>query len=156
VEAGTPGGARGARTRWALAGLGMLIVAALAVLIVVLARSSETSGPTVAVRTVAGQDANVRGTARLKGTGKGAQLALNVSHLPDPGRDSYEVWLFDSVADAVPLGRFNGTRIHLDRELPKDPAKYRWIDISLEPPDGNPNHSGESVARVKLSALRSR
>jgi hypothetical protein len=60
------------------------------------------------------------------------------------------------VADAAPLGRFNGARIRLDRELPKDPAKYRWIDISLEPPDGNPNHSGESVARVKLSALRGR
>ena len=41
----------------------------------------------------------------------------------------------------------------LDLKLPSDASHYRYVDISLEPNDGNPNHSGESVLRVALSKL---
>ena len=37
--------------------------------------------------------------------------------------------------------------------LPLDPARYRWIDISREPLDGNRNHSGDSVLRVSVARL---
>jgi hypothetical protein len=38
-------------------------------------------------------------------------------------------------------------------ELPAAAARYRYIDVSLEPADGNPNHSGQSVLRVPLRGL---
>ena len=37
--------------------------------------------------------------------------------------------------------------------LPRNASHYRYVDISREPPDGNPNHSGESVLRVPLAKL---
>ena len=41
----------------------------------------------------------------------------------------------------------------LTASLPRNWRRYRWIDISREPPDGNPSHSGESVARVRTRKL---
>ena len=39
-------------------------------------------------------------------------------------------------------------------KLAAAPAGYRYLDVSLEPADGNPNHSGQSVLRVPLRSLR--
>jgi hypothetical protein len=41
----------------------------------------------------------------------------------------------------------------LTAKLPADARKYRFVDISREPADGNPNHSGASVVRVPLAPL---
>jgi hypothetical protein len=63
------------------------------------------------------------------------------------------VWLYDSVIETKSLTKLNGTKLDLDLKLPSDASHYRYVDISLEPPDGNPNHSGESVLRAPLSKL---
>jgi len=94
-----------------------------------------------------------RGTASLKGEGEEAALTLNVGGLPAP-EGEYEVWLYNSLSDAVSLGRFAGRRIELFQPVPVDPADYRFLDISLEPADGNENHSGQSVLRAPLEELR--
>ena len=41
----------------------------------------------------------------------------------------------------------------LRTRLPRDPARYRYIDISREPLDGNRNHSGASVLRFACRVL---
>jgi hypothetical protein len=41
----------------------------------------------------------------------------------------------------------------MDLRLPAQASRYRSIDVSFEPSDGNPNHSGQSVLRVPLSKL---
>ena len=38
-------------------------------------------------------------------------------------------------------------------KLPASAAGYRYLDVSQEPADGNPNHSGQSVLRVPLRSL---
>jgi anti-sigma-K factor RskA len=63
----------------------------------------------------------------------------------------YEVWLIDeAVHDMVPLGvTRSGT---VDFELPDglDLGRFPVVDVSVEPLDGNPTHSGISVARGVL------
>ena len=66
---------------------------------------------------------------------------------------TYQVWLYNSVIDAASLTQVSGTTLSLDLKLPSNASHYRYVDISLEPNDGNPNHSGDSVLRVTLSKL---
>jgi hypothetical protein len=82
----------------------------------------------------------------------GNDLRIRLTGLPGPRRGFYEVWLYNSVGDARSIGRLrNGA---LSARLPAGAGRYRLVDVSREPRDGNPNHSGASVARVPLSTLR--
>jgi hypothetical protein len=79
---------------------------------------------------------------------------LRVRGLPDPGSDSYSVWLYDSIIDARRLGNARSGRFELNAKLPPAARRYRFVDVSLERADGNVSHSGRSVARVRLAQLR--
>jgi hypothetical protein len=57
------------------------------------------------------------------------------------------------VIEAASLTKVRGTKLVLDLQLPRNASHFRYLDISLEPADGNPNHSGESVLRVPLAKL---
>jgi hypothetical protein len=72
---------------------------------------------------------------------------MRIARLP---AGSYTVWLYDNVADAAPLVRFKAATGTVDIRVPADARHYRYLDVSREPADGNPNHSGESVLRVPL------
>lgn len=96
--------------------------------------------------------ARAEGAARLVGRGRRARLELRVRGLPAL-EDAYEVWLFNSVADAVGLARVVRGSFALRVRLPVRAADYRYVDISREPFDGNANHSGVSVLRVPVSRL---
>jgi hypothetical protein len=65
----------------------------------------------------------------------------------------YEVWLIEpSIVDMVPLGiARSGTQTF---ELPADLdlSKFPVVDVSVEPLDGDPLHSGVSVARGQLES----
>ena len=62
----------------------------------------------------------------------------------------YELWLLGADQQLVGLGSFrvgqDGTAT-LRLPLPVDPERFRYFDISLEPGDGDPGHSGVSVLR---------
>ena len=88
------------------------------------------------------------GTAALTDGGK--RLTLKADGLA-PG--AYQVWLYNDVMDAVSLTKVEGTKLTLDLKLPANASHYRYVDVSREPADGNPNHSGESVLRVRLAKL---
>jgi hypothetical protein len=89
-----------------------------------------------------------RGSARISG----GRLELTASGLRPRAR--YQVWLYDSIVDAVPVGSLRGPSGRIDARLPAGAARHRFLDVSLEPADGNRNHSGQSVLRVPLSKLR--
>jgi hypothetical protein len=113
-------------------------------------RAQPKPGPQVALAPVSGAG-GARGTATL--TQGGRRLRIDVTGLPDPHGGAYQVWLYDSVIDAASLTKVSGAKLTLDLKLPRNASHYRYVDISLEPPDGNPNHSGESVLRVPLAKL---
>jgi hypothetical protein len=96
----------------------------------------------------------------LGGTGKGTasldgrRLTLSVSGLAAPAGGSYEVWLYNDEIDAHPVTSFRSGSAVARAKVPAAAARYRYLDVSFEPADGNPNHSGQSVLRVPLRALR--
>ena len=51
------------------------------------------------------------------------------------------------------VDRVVGSSLDVDKTLPADPSGYKYIDVSREPIDDNPNHSGASVMRVPIAEL---
>lgn len=69
----------------------------------------------------------------------------------DPGDGFLEVWVIDSeVSKLVSLGpvRSDGT---YDLPPDLDPRQFPVVDVSVEPLDGDPAHSGDSVLRGQLT-----
>lgn len=80
----------------------------------------------------------------------GYALDIDLSAVPDPGEGVLELWVIDTeVAGMFTLGAIDGDGLF---ELPEgvDPAAFPVVDISVEPLDGDPTHSGQSVLRGVL------
>jgi len=75
------------------------------------------------------------------------RLSLTVSNLTSASGGHYEIWLYNSLTNSVPLGRLRASVDHLLLPLPRGAAHYRWIDNSLQPV-GAVFHSGESLLRA--------
>ena len=76
----------------------------------------------------------------------------SVRGLPKPD-GSYQVWLYNDIVDAQSLGTISGGSGKLEVKLPSDASDYKSLDVSNEPADANPNHSGASVLRAPLGEL---
>jgi hypothetical protein len=92
-----------------------------------------------------------KGSGTVAVTDEGA--TVTVRGLPDPKGGVYGVWLYDSIVRAKSLGTLEDGSGQLTVALPPDARSYRFLDVSLEPADGNPNHSGDSVLRAPLDEL---
>ena len=78
------------------------------------------------------------------------QLQLSTSGI-DSGDGFFEVWVINmDVTQLVSLGPLRNDGIY---ELPPglDPASFPIVDVSVEPIDGVPTHSGDSVLRGQLT-----
>ncbi len=141
------------RVRWLAAAAGVVLLVGGVLGGVVLGRASDSPPEsTVVLAPVPGGMPvdGVRGQARLSANGG---MHLDVPHLPRPqGRDYYEVWLFDP-----PSGRMLAVGVlppdgHGSYSLPASADRgYSAVEISLEPDDGNPEHSKTSVLRGPLT-----
>ena len=102
--------------------------------------------------------AGTRGSAsaRIVGGPPGPRLRLTVRGLPRPSSGGYVVWLYESVSEARALTGSRRGSFTVTEPLPPGGLRYRFLDLSREPADGNRNHSGESVLRLALSKLRRR
>jgi hypothetical protein len=70
---------------------------------------------------------------------------------PDTDDGYYEVWLLEPAAQRmVQVGVVRGGTTTLALPEGIDLAEYPIVDVSLEPLDGDPTHSGDSVARGEL------
>lgn len=81
-------------------------------------------------------------------------LSLDVEGLDAPDGSFYELWLLDiegdELEDLTSLGRVDAEgnfTIPADIDL----GEFDVIDVSIEPDDGNPDHSGASVLRGGLA-----
>lgn len=89
------------------------------------------------------------GQAELVDDGGTLQIRLDTADL-DAGDGFLEVWLIDpTVSKLVSLGPLRPDGVY---DLPPgvDPAAFPIVDISIEPVDGDPTHSGNSVLRGQL------
>ena len=87
------------------------------------------------------------------------EIALANADLPDPsGEDAdLELWLIEvgpdgGIVDLVSLGIVDDADQTFEVPADIDPADYSVVDISVEPHDGNHDHSGRSILRGQLSA----
>ena len=92
------------------------------------------------------------GEARLAGAGGTA--TVRVTGLP-PSRGGrfYELWLLGAEGELVSLGSFRvpaSGEADLSVPLPADPSRFAALDVSVEPADGDPGHSKQSVLRAPL------
>ena len=72
---------------------------------------------------------------------------------PSADGDFYELWLLNSPDDLVSLGSFRvpaSGEVDVSVPLPGNPDDFAALDVSVEPPDGNPAHSSRSVLRAPL------
>lgn len=93
----------------------------------------------------------------FQGTGSaeldGRTLAVEVEGLDAPEGSFYELWLLDfdgeEVARLESLGRVDAPgSFSVPEDLDLD--EFDVVDVSVEPDDGNPDHSGDSVLRGSL------
>lgn len=90
------------------------------------------------------------GSARVVGSGTDRELDVDVTGL-GPVEGFYEVWLLDADGKKlVSLGLLRGSHGHFVLPPGVDLNAYPVVDISIEPADGNPAHSGDSVVRGRL------
>jgi anti-sigma-K factor RskA len=111
--------------------------------------SDGPEGPALVLKPLT-QPSSAGGTARVVGSG-GDTLDLQVHGLAPTGdRGFYELWLMDTAKRLVALGTFQvpaSGDATVRVPLPVKPSSYRYLDVSREPADGNPAHSGDSVLR---------
>ena len=68
----------------------------------------------------------------------------------DPADGYLELWLLDSSATRlVSLGPLRDDGLY-DVPTGVDPGEFPVVDVSVEPVDGDPTHSGQSVLRGQL------
>ena len=82
-------------------------------------------------------------------------LVVRVELSADAAPDTFrEVWLITADASAlVSLGVLDGTEQTFAIPADVDLNDYVLVDVSQEPVDGDPNHSGDSIVRGELSFL---
>lgn len=115
---------------------------------------SDTPPPTATVSTaelvpLPGWDE--AGEARIQEVDGRLRLHVEVSgDVPDGYR---EVWLLDEeVSQLVSVGMLVGEEGTFDLPDGLDLAELAVVDVSHEPFDGDPNHSGESIVRGQLDS----
>lgn len=78
-------------------------------------------------------------------------LDVDVSDLPAAADGFLELWIIDTEVEGMySLGPLHGSgRYPLPEHV--DPAGFPVVDISIEPTDGVPTHSGKSILRGQLT-----
>ena len=98
------------------------------------------------------ENSDATGNAEVVSTGAGEQLRV-VLDAPDLDDGFYEVWLLEpNVERMVQVGVVRAGTTTLDLPEGLDLSEYPIVDVSVEPLDGDPTHSGVSVARGVLES----
>ena len=110
---------------------------------------SPRAGREVALAAVGDGPRGAHADARLRST----TMRLTVSGLPRVGAGGfYEVWMLRDATHLVALGSFRvgaDGRARVDLPVTSSPRRFPVLDISREPADGDPAHSGHSVLRSR-------
>ena len=144
--------------RWAAPVAALLIGAALGAGVLVVAQNRsesvtvEATAPLTPVPDgpVADRTGQL-GQAELVATNQGQQVRVSTTDLPAMPGTSYEVWLFGDDGKMISLGSLDQGKGEFTVPGDISTQEYRTVDISDEPPDGIPTHSGISMVRGSFS-----
>jgi anti-sigma-K factor RskA len=131
--------------------LGAAAVVLVVVAVAAVVRDDDASPTTEQVAMEGLPDfADVTGSATVVIDGSTRSLGVDLTDVDVPPGSHLELWLLDeAVEQLVPLGPLAGAGPHA---IPEDVdlAATPIVDVSLELDDGNPAHSGVSVARGQI------
>jgi anti-sigma-K factor RskA len=132
----------------AAAALALVALAAAGVALIA-GDGGTAAGRDVALAAVGDGPPGARADARLGAT----TMRLTVSGLPRVGAGGfYEVWMMRDAGHPVALGSLRvgaDGRARVDLPVTASPRRFPVLDISREPADGDPAHSGHSVLRSR-------
>jgi anti-sigma-K factor RskA len=84
----------------------------------------------------------------MRGTGDEQVMTMTARDLPRPPAGAYyEVWLLDDAGGEFPVGVLAPTGEGIWSLPSAVAARYRAIHVTLEPGDGNPSRSPDTVLR---------
>jgi hypothetical protein len=150
---GPPATARsGGRVWWALAASVAGIATGAAAVLGWQALETDEPPPVVATATLAPlADPDATGTASIVGAGGERELTVDLDSASE--YDGFlEVWLLSPDASGlVSLGVLRGDTATFPVPDGLDVGEFPVVDISIEPFDGDPSHSGDSVVRGTLT-----
>jgi hypothetical protein len=140
------------RRRWALPVAAAFLVALVAGAALLGRDSSTKQSPTAQAPLIAVGSQPARGTVAMAGTGASRTMVVSTDLTPTKAGSFYEVWLLDTrtngmVAVGV-LPASGSARFTLPSNLL---AGYNAVDISLQPDNGVPVHSADSVLRANYA-----
>jgi hypothetical protein len=144
----------GSRRRVALLAAAAVVVGLLAGVIGTSVAHRSSSGSVLAQTALAPVDAgDAHGLATLRETSSGRVLRVDLLGLP-AAQGYYEVWLMNAnTGGAVSLGDLDPSHVNtFDVPAGLRLSDFPYVDVSLEPLDGNPAHSSDSVARGRIGA----
>ena len=140
------------RNRILIAASAAAVVVAAVITVGVISTRDSGGGDVVASADLDALAEGFLGSATLVEGDEGLELELDLGDLP-PDDGFYELWLIKdlSTGQMQSLGPIEGggTVAWPDGF---DPADYAVVDISIEPRDGIPTHSGVSVLRGQLES----
>jgi hypothetical protein len=144
---------RSRRRTTLLVAAALVVGAAVGAGAVAVAQRGDEGTPVTAVALDPLADNDASGSAEVVVRGDGSRVVEVELDAPALEDEYYEIWLIDrDVVGMVPLGVVRpGTQTY---ELPDDLdlGAFPLVDVSVEPLDGNPTHSGVSVARGELDS----
>lgn len=134
---------------WLVAACVLAVIVGVAVIASVVGSGDDDPTSVLASSDLEALGERGQGRAELVDHAGNLELRVELADL-DPGDGFLEVWMIDpTVTGLVSLGpvRSDGTYV-----LPPgfDPADFPIVDVSVEPIDGDPTHSGASVLRGQL------
>jgi hypothetical protein len=154
----TPGGAQVLPFRTRRRGLVLVAAAAVAgaVLgagITAVVRGGESTEALTAVALDPLDDEQASGRAEVVVRDDGSRALQVDLDAPVLDGEYYELWLIEpQVVDMVPLGVLRPGSQTFELPAGLDLGEYPLVDVSVEPLDGDPTHSGISVARGELDS----
>jgi hypothetical protein len=94
-------------------------------------------------------------TATVSGSGSSRTVTVQLKGLPAPGGGEgvYELWLYNTLIGAEPLGTASDGNATITARLPADASRFRYLDLSRESGPNDREHSGISVRRTVLAPL---
>ncbi|MDJ0338119.1 anti-sigma factor [Cryobacterium sp. PH31-O1] len=95
------------------------------------------------------------GSARVEQSAEGRRtVVVDLDATAVPSTSLREVWLLKADASGlVSVGFLDGSTGRFVIPASVDLAQYPLVDVSAEPSDGNPAHSGDSIVRGALRGL---
>jgi Anti-sigma-K factor rskA len=136
---------------WLLAVAAAVVGAAVGAGAVAVLQGDDDGAPVASAQLDPLENADASGAARVVERDDGTRVLEVDLRAPQLDDAYYEVWLLEpDVSGLVPLGTTQaGTTVF---EIPAglDLGQFPVVDVSVEPIDGDPAHSGNSVVRGEL------